>query len=59
VLCDPRLQTKTYGRIFLSSLPSMPRTSDISDVKLFFEVEHRLTGADLAEEPGAPDTEYW
>jgi len=33
---DPRLKTKAYGRVFLNSLPSMPVTSDINDVKQFF-----------------------
>ncbi len=39
---DPRLKTKAYGRVFLNSLPSMPVTSDINDVKQFFS---RLTEA--------------
>jgi ATP-dependent DNA helicase DinG len=33
---DPRLKQKAYGRIFLNSLPSMPVTSDISDVERFY-----------------------
>ncbi len=33
---DPRLKQKSYGRIFLNSLPSMPVTSDINDVENFF-----------------------
>ncbi|HET7301430.1 MAG TPA: ATP-dependent DNA helicase [Oleiagrimonas sp.] len=37
VLCDPRLATKGYGRLFLASLPAMPRTHDLTDVQLFFE----------------------
>ncbi|RMD80685.1 MAG: ATP-dependent DNA helicase [Gammaproteobacteria bacterium] len=28
VLCDPRLRTRGYGRLFLDSLPPMPRTAD-------------------------------
>jgi ATP-dependent DNA helicase DinG len=33
---DPRLKQKAYGRIFLNSLPSMPQTSDISDIEAFY-----------------------
>jgi ATP-dependent DNA helicase DinG len=36
VLCDPRLRSKSYGRIFLNSLPEMPRSSDIDAVHEFF-----------------------
>ncbi len=37
VLCDPRLRSKSYGRVFLDSLPDMRITADIDDVVLFFE----------------------
>ena len=33
---DPRLYTKNYGRVFLASLPPMPRTRDLADVQAFF-----------------------
>ena len=36
VLCDPRLSTKGYGRLFLASLPPMPRTRELADVQAFF-----------------------
>jgi ATP-dependent DNA helicase DinG len=36
VLCDPRLRQRSYGRVFLESLPDMPRTSDVQDVHDFF-----------------------
>jgi ATP-dependent DNA helicase DinG len=36
VLCDPRLRSKAYGRIFLKSLPNMPGTRDVDDVREFF-----------------------
>ncbi|MGO1071249.1 ATP-dependent DNA helicase [Lysobacter sp. CA199] len=36
VLCDPRLNTKSYGRTFLDSLPPLPRTRRIEDVADFF-----------------------
>ena len=37
MLCDPRLISKGYGRIFMNSLPSMPRTTRLADVEQFFE----------------------
>jgi ATP-dependent DNA helicase DinG len=36
VLCDPRLVGKSYGRVFLDSLPPLPRTRDVGDVRAFF-----------------------
>ena len=36
VLCDPRLTQKTYGRVFLDSLPPLPRTRELADVQRFF-----------------------
>jgi ATP-dependent DNA helicase DinG len=36
VLCDPRLRSKSYGRVFLNSLPQMPCSSDIDSVHEFF-----------------------
>jgi len=38
VLCDPRLISKGYGRLFLASLPPMPRTRELADVQAFFDV---------------------
>jgi ATP-dependent DNA helicase DinG len=37
VLCDPRLATKAYGKLFLASLPPMPRTRQLSDVQTFLK----------------------
>ena len=37
VLCDPRLHSRSYGRVFLDSLPPMTRTRDLGDVEAFFE----------------------
>jgi ATP-dependent DNA helicase DinG len=37
VLCDPRLSSKGYGKLFLASLPPMPRTHDLADVQAFFD----------------------
>lgn len=39
VLGDPRVSSKFYGRIFLDSLPPMPRTRDLGVVRAFFERE--------------------
>jgi hypothetical protein len=35
VLCDPRLTTRVYGKLFLQSLPPMPRTRALADVRAF------------------------
>ena len=39
VLCDPRLLGKSYGRVFLDSLPPLPKTRDLADVEAFFAAE--------------------
>ena len=44
---DPRLKQKSYGRIFLNSLPSMPVSSDIKDVETFFK---KISEAEIADE---------
>ena len=36
VLCDPRLHTRSYGRVFLHSLPPMRQTRDLATVAAFF-----------------------
>ena len=36
VLCDPRLTTRAYGKIFLQSLPPLPQTRELVDVQAFF-----------------------
>ena len=36
VLCDPRLRSKAYGRVFLNSLPEMPVTHTVKGVHDFF-----------------------
>lgn len=46
VLCDPRLTSKGYGRLFLASLPPMPRTRELADVRIFFDdAEAAVTAA--------------
>ncbi|MGR9072946.1 MAG: ATP-dependent DNA helicase [Gammaproteobacteria bacterium] len=36
VVCDPRLLKRSYGRVFLDSVPPMTRTRNIEDVRTFF-----------------------
>ncbi len=36
VLCDPRLTSRSYGRLFLKSLPPLPLTRELADVQDFF-----------------------
>lgn len=38
MLCDPRLLSKGYGKIFLRSIPPMPLTRDVKDVEQFFDL---------------------
>ena len=38
VICDPRLLSKRYGRVFLNSLPDMQRSRDFDRVAEFFGV---------------------
>ena len=37
VIGDPRLSSKPYGRVFKSSLPPMPISTQLVDVENFFE----------------------
>lgn len=39
MLCDPRVLTKPYGKLFLNSLPPMQRSHSITDVQHFFAHE--------------------
>ncbi|MDA1107843.1 MAG: ATP-dependent DNA helicase [Proteobacteria bacterium] len=39
MLCDPRLFSKSYGKIFLNSLPPVPLTRSVTDVEEFFAAE--------------------
>jgi ATP-dependent DNA helicase DinG len=36
MICDPRLRTKSYGGVFLRSLPPMPVIDDLDAVREFF-----------------------
>ncbi|MFP5348446.1 MAG: ATP-dependent DNA helicase [Gammaproteobacteria bacterium] len=44
---DPRLYTKSYGRVFLASLPPMPRTRELAEVQRFF-ADLGANGQDIA-----------
>ena len=45
VLCDPRLHSRGYGRVFLNSLPPMHRTREAADVEHFFAPAAAASGA--------------
>ena len=45
MLCDPRLTSRAYGRLFLKSLPPMPATRELADVEAFFAVEAEPAGS--------------
>jgi len=45
VLCDPRLRQRSYGRVFLDSLPPMRRTDALQDVQDFFAADAPAMGA--------------
>ena len=46
MICDPRLMSKSYGKIFLKSLPNMKRSTELADVDSFFF--ERLHGDELS-----------
>jgi ATP-dependent DNA helicase DinG len=48
MLCDQRLRTRAYGRIFLESLPPMPRTERLEEVEEFLYT--RLAAVGIAAE---------
>jgi len=39
MVCDPRLLKRSYGQLFLDSVPAMQRSRDIADVQRFFAIE--------------------
>ncbi|WAR46563.1 ATP-dependent DNA helicase [Methylomonas rapida] len=39
MVCDPRLLKRTYGQMFLDSVPAMKRSREIEDVRRFFATE--------------------
>ncbi len=56
VLCDPRLMSKTYGQVFLNSLPPLPKTRNPQDVAAFFaSPSHEGSEATPVESPSELD----
>jgi ATP-dependent DNA helicase DinG len=47
VLCDPRLVTKPYGRVFMASLPPLTRTKALADVQAFFDPSYASESVDV------------
>ncbi len=43
VLCDPRVRSKSYGRMFLECLQPMPVTDQLADVETFFAAHEQST----------------
>lgn len=41
MVCDPRLLKRSYGQLFLDSVPAMQRSRDLADVQRFFAAEER------------------
>jgi len=41
MVCDPRLLKRSYGQMFLDSVPAMKRSRDIVDVQTFFQSEQK------------------
>lgn len=54
VLCDPRLLGRSYGRVFLASLPPFRRTRSLSDVQAFFAPQWAAPGTLDDLPPGTP-----
>lgn len=50
VLCDPRIRTRNYGEVFITSLPPMPITRDLAEVTDFYRTERRMHRDDAAEQ---------
>ena len=46
MICDPRLTSMSYGKVFLRSLPQMPVSSEIMDVEKFFRDKEEFSSRD-------------
>lgn len=58
VICDPRIRTKSYGRIFLNSLPPMRRTQNVDAAARFLrEMRDPPATLDAAGESSEPSIE--
>ena len=56
VLCDPRVTTRSYGRIFLDSLPPMPRTRDPADAADFLRMRLQAAGINVDTDTHTDET---
>jgi ATP-dependent DNA helicase DinG len=52
MLCDRRLVTRSYGKLFLDSLPPMPRTSRLKEVQSFLRRHLQLAAGSEIEITG-------
>ncbi|WP_246840601.1 ATP-dependent DNA helicase [Lacimicrobium sp. SS2-24] len=58
VICDNRLVTRDYGRIFLASLPAMQRTRTLDNAVMFLQqLQSPHTEQQCAHEPELKETE--
>lgn len=46
MVCDPRLLKRSYGQIFLDSVPAMKRTRNIEDVQAFFQSDSKAADSE-------------
>ena len=49
MVCDPRLRSRSYGAVFLASLPPMRRTSRLEAVQTFFAADGESAAAEPEE----------
>jgi ATP-dependent DNA helicase DinG len=56
MLCDPRLTSRSYGRVFLNSLPPMPRTHSVSEVTGFLRERLTAVGIYVHAHSGIPQS---
>jgi len=60
VLCDPRLLSRSYGKVFFQSLPPLRRTRTLADVQAFFapqwapDAESPAASADVEAHDDSP-----
>ena len=57
MLCDPRIHTRSYGQMFLTALPPMRRTSELSDVQSFFASGGPIVTQPMSHRPSSTDPE--
>ncbi|KAF1709226.1 helicase [Pseudoxanthomonas kalamensis DSM 18571] len=57
VLADPRLDQKSYGRVFMDSLPPFARTRDLGEVAAFFGADAQTLDAPITTTE--PEEDDW